>query len=67
MNGVWVATMHSENFDWVAVGKTEDEALNAIAHEWSKSKYREPMSLEELKEYYGIYCRVIEFGQCEWN
>lgn len=67
MKGVWVATMYSENFDWIAVGKTEDEARRAIATEWNKSPYRDEMTLEDLQDYYGINCRIIEFGQCEWN
>ncbi len=70
MNGVWVATMESEHYEWMAVGKTEEEARNAIAKEWNEGKghgRRDPMTLDELHEYYGVYCRFLEFGKCEWH
>jgi hypothetical protein len=70
MNGVWVATMDSENFTWTAIGLNEDEARNAIAKEWNdgvSNWHRDKMNVEELHEYYGINCRFIEFGKCEWR
>ena len=69
-NGVWLATMNSEHYTWTAIGKTEEEAVKTIALEWNfgnGSENREFMSLYELEEYYGINCRFIEFGKCEWN
>ena len=68
MNGVWVARMESESFSWTAIGKTEDEAVNAIVKEWNEgrsSSHREKTSLDELYEYYGIYCEFIKFGECD--
>lgn len=69
MNGVWVARMESENYEWVAVGTTEDEARNAIAIEWNKGRgsvRRDTMNRDELEEYYGISCDFLKFGECEW-
>ena len=70
MNGVWIATMWSENYEWTAVGRTEEEARNTIVKEWREGvgyERRDVMTAEELNEYYGINCRFIEFGKCEWN
>ena len=70
MKGVYVATMESECYEWKAVGLTEEEATNAIAKEWNEgfgNMRRDKMSLDELKEYYGINCEFIEFGKCKWN
>jgi hypothetical protein len=69
MDGVWVARMESESYSWTAVGKTEEEAINAIAKEWNKGKgcvRRDPMNVDELGEYYGIYCEFIKFGECDF-
>lgn len=65
--GVWIATMDSEKYEWKAVGRTEDEAINAIAIEWNKSPRRDPMTREELEDYYGIDCEFIKYGDCEWR
>ena len=70
MNGVWVAIMETEHYTWRAVGKTEEEAVLAVAEEWAKGrgyKNREPMTREELEEYYGINRWFIKFGQCKWE
>jgi hypothetical protein len=70
MNGVYVATMNSEHFEWTAIGLTEDEAIDTIVREWQEGaghERRDEMTREELQEYYGIYCRLIEFGKCEWE
>lgn len=70
MNGVWVATMDSENFTWTAIGLNENEARAAIAKEWNEGVshwHRDTMTVSELEEYYGINCRFIKFGTCEWR
>ena len=70
MKGVWIAKMYSENFDWISAGNTKDEAINAIVKEWNEgigSSRREKMSADELKEYYGIGCTFLKFGECEWH
>jgi hypothetical protein len=70
MQGVWVARMETEHYEWTAVGKTEEEARNAIAKEWNEgrgSNYRTEMTKDELEECYGIYCDFIKFGECEWH
>jgi hypothetical protein len=68
--GVWVATMESESYSWLAVGETKEKAIEAIVNEWQHGvgyEYRDNMTREELESYYGIYCRFIEFGKCEWE
>ena len=65
--GVWVATMSSESYDWMAVGQTEDEAVNAIVKEWNKSANRVKMTREELEDYYCIWREFVKIGECEWS
>jgi hypothetical protein len=65
--GVWIATMDSECYGWTSVGRTEDEAINGIVAEWNKSPRRDPMTREELEDYYGINCEFIKYGACEWR
>lgn len=65
--GVWIATMDSECYEWKAVGRTKDEAIDAIAKEWNSSPRRDPMTREELEDYYGIDCEFLEYGKCEWR
>lgn len=70
MNGVWIATMYSENYEWIAIGKTKDEAIDAIVKEWQEGvgyERRDKMTKEELQDYYGINCEFLEFGKCEWR
>lgn len=70
MNGVWVARMETEHYEWIAVGKTRFEAINAIVTEWNEgrgSSHRDAMSKDELEEYYGIGCNYYEFGKCQWR
>lgn len=64
--GVWVATMSSESYDWMAVGETEDEAVNAIVREWNKSANRVKMTREELEDYYCIWREFVKIRECEW-
>ena len=70
MNGVWVAIMETEHYEWMAVGKTKDEAVDTIVKEWQEGRgceRRDEMTKEELQEYYGIRCRFLEFGKCLWE
>lgn len=70
MDGVWVASMESENYIWTAVGKTKSEAINSIVTEWNEgigSSRRETMSKKKLEEYYGISCDFMRFGECRWH
>ena len=69
MKGVWVATMETEHYEWVAVGKTKDEAINAIVDAWQNGmghERRDTMSREDLEEYYSINYCYYEFGKCQW-
>jgi hypothetical protein len=66
--GVWLATMDSERYEWKAVGRTKEEAINAIVTEWNKDTfYRTPMTRKELEDYYGINYEFLEYGKCEWR
>lgn len=70
MNGVYVATMNSESYDWTAIGLTEEEAINTIVREWQEGpghERRDEMTRDELEDYYGIFCRFIKFGECQWE
>lgn len=70
MEGVWIATMESENYTWTAVGKTKAEAINAIVTEWNEgigSSRRETMTKKQLEDYYGIGCDFMKFGKCQWR
>lgn len=70
INGVWYAEMQTEHYTWKAVGKTEEEAVSAIVNEWAHGsgyERRDPMTREELEEYYGINRWFIKFGQCQWE
>ena len=70
MNGVWVAIMETEHYTWRAVGKTEEEAVQAIVNEWQNGSgwaYRIHLTREELEGYYGINRWFIKFGQCKWE
>lgn len=69
-NGVWVANMDTERFSWRAAGRTEQEAMNTVVREWNHGighERREPMTEEELMEYYGLYAEFLEFGRCKWE
>lgn len=70
MNGIWVATMESENYTWRAIGLNENEARGTIAKEWNEgigNERRDKMTLDELDRYYGINCEFLEFGKCNWR
>lgn len=70
MNGVYVATMYSENYEWTATGRTMEEAVNSIVKEWQEGvgwERRDKMTREELNDYYGINCEFLEFGRCQWR
>ena len=68
-NGVWVVEMESERYYWKAVGRTEEEAIQAVVREWNHGvgcANREPMTEEELVENYNLCAEFYEFGKCEW-
>ena len=68
-NGVWFAEMTSEKFSWRAVGTTEEAAIKAVVNEWNHGigcERRDPMTEEELIDYYGLGAEFLEFGKCDW-
>lgn len=61
-NGVWVAQMSTESFVFDAVGRTKEEAERAVAmkfHELATQR----MTLEELRDWYGLSAEWMEFGK----
>ena len=68
-NGVWVVEMDSERFTWKAVGRTQEEAIQAVVQEWNYGagcQNRKPTTREELIYNYGLCAEFYEFGKCEW-
>lgn len=74
---MFVATMDSEHFEWMALGKTEKEALEALRQAWNRNQreaykhYGGDMWLvetpNELMEYYGVWVEELKPGQCKWR
>lgn len=64
----YIAIMETEHFSWLAVGKTEEEARNAIAKAWNKKDgyHRERQTTEQLDSYYGINVYDLADGECHW-
>jgi len=70
---MFVAMMESESRSWVALGKTEKEAKNAILAEWNElqrmlgnhgfnNNWCE--SVEELEEWYQVTVVRLDAGEC---
>lgn len=62
METAFVATMHTESFEFYALGRTEDEAKQAIADKFHEFAL-EHMSISQLEEYYGIHVMCLGFGE----
>lgn len=68
--GVYLAIMETENYTWKAVGRSYDEAMNAIADCWNYgpgNECREKMSRNDLENYYSIYCEFLDYGIAKYN
>lgn len=70
---MYVATMDSESFEWMALGTTEEEAKEAILKAWNDAQntlvsmgwdgnFYE--SVEDLEEDYEIRVEELTPGQC---
>lgn len=77
---MFIATMDTENYSWMALGRTEDEAEEALRRKWNERQYtlvehgiidEEEMSkadsVDELSEWYGIYTEELEPGECIYH
>ena len=62
----YIAQMETENFSFVAIGRTEEEAKRAIVKEWNKSPYRKRATVKSLEEYYGFYINALAYGECSY-
>ena len=71
---VFVAQMSSECFDWLAVGRTEEEAKKSILKAWNRRQFHLKKSnyarssyyfrnVDDLDEEYGITVTEIEIGK----
>lgn len=55
---IWVATMHSEHFGWIAAGNTAREALTALSKKWDEHILAGGMTHDE---------RMYEGGPRTWG
>jgi hypothetical protein len=70
---VWVAEMHTRKFDFIAVGRTADEAEKALAKRWNKhakaydldrwGHSTQSIDPGTVGEYYGMWVRPMNFGE----
>jgi hypothetical protein len=71
--GVWVVTMESEHYTWLAVGRTREEALAGLRARWDKAMEGIPGAKtwkefskavgEDVADYYGAHVRRVAFGK----
>ena len=75
---MFVAIMESEHYSWMALGNTEEQAMDAIREAWNKHQRGvfkrdgdfEMLSFEtneDLNNYYGIWVEELKPGQCKWQ
>lgn len=78
MKTVWVATMDTEHYEWVAVGATPKEAMTALKDRWDRHILSIPkrergagMTWRQFQkaegqtpaEHYGAWCRKLVLGR----
>lgn len=67
---VWVAEMFTEHFQFTGVGKTKDEAEEALAKRWNQhaknrnlARWNQGMGdSPTVGEFYGMWNRLMKFG-----
>jgi hypothetical protein len=73
---IWVATLGTEHYGWLGIGRTKEEARQAIWRRWRKhmdkvkaaaTRRREPFeetyhSIDEIEDYYGIHYYNGDYG-----
>lgn len=68
---VWVATMVSEHWEWVAVGRTQTEAELGLVKAWNRhcdtkwATFAKAHNGESPAQYYGVYVRPLQPGEGE--
>lgn len=60
---VFAAVMHTQNYVWVAVGATDDEARDAVRKKFN-SRTGNRWSTQKLEEEYGIHTEELKSGEC---
>ena len=72
-----IAIMHSESFEWIALGNDYKDAGQALLDKWNKDQINlsnfygfEPNTYEtvdDLTEYYGVTFIKLDSGECcQW-
>ena len=72
---MFIAEMHSETKDWVALAETEMDAKEAIREKWNRDQVTMQQngwlnypnlfsSVKKLEEVYDIDVTEIEIGEC---
>lgn len=75
---IYIITMESESYSWIATGTTLKQAKKSLLNEWNAAQreakecyphgefrptyYR---SFDELEEYYGVNITCLKPGECE--
>jgi len=67
---VWVAEMHTPHFQFTSVGKTKEEAEEALAKRWNQHakvnglhRWNEGEGQSDtIGEFYGMWNRPLKFG-----
>lgn len=60
----YIARMETRHYSWLAVGRTEEEAKQAILNEWNASDRRDKVTMEELEEEYDLCVDALTDGEC---
>ena len=73
---MFIAQMDSESLSWLAIGETEDEALEALRKRWNERQRKLLQDgwinkpdivgrISVLEEWYGINVTELKPGECE--
>lgn len=74
---MYVGVMQSESKEWVALGNTEEEVLEAIRRKWNKEQRimkqngwinREYIyaNVDDLNDDYGVSIYELNSGECDY-
>lgn len=59
---VYVAMANTENFQFVGIGTTEEQAKDAVLKKFNEFAY-ERMTLEDFDDYYGFFVDAMRPGE----
>lgn len=65
MTGAYLAQMSTEHFDFVALGRNQNEARRAVSrklNEFRKKVGQRPMSMNEMVEKWGLTVQFVPLG-----